>query len=96
MSKIQKTIVVPLAPISADGPLDISELSAIILRNAGTATVNLFNGLYTLDPKETLSLNVTEKGGFFNLESIPVSFDTGTGSTKTLQIIAMKPENIFC
>jgi hypothetical protein len=95
MIKLQKTIIVPVAPIYADGALDISELSGIIFRNAGTATVNLFNGLYTLDPKETLSLNVTEKGGFFNLDSIPVTFDTGTGSAKLLQIIAMK-QNLFC
>lgn len=76
-----------LAPITDTFAIDFSGVAAIIMRNAGTATVSLANGNYTLDPKETLSLNVTELGADMILDSIAVNFDTSTGSVKKLQVI---------
>jgi hypothetical protein len=78
-----------IAPMTNDGTIDQAPVGAVMLRNAGTATVNLWNGLYTLDPKETLSLNVTEDDADLTIQ-IPVTFDTATGSVKNLQIILIK------
>lgn len=80
----------PIIPMRNDGDIDITSAVAISLRNAGTATVNLWNGMWTLDSKEVLSMDVTEIGGWLDLLNIPVSFDTGTGSEKLLQIIILK------
>lgn len=80
----------PLAPMVNDGEINQSRIAAVILRNAGTATVELWNGLYTLDPKETLSLNVTEWNAELDLATIPVRFNTGTGGVKRLEIILLK------
>ena len=81
-----------LTPMVADGLIDIKNLAAIVLRNAGDATVNLWNGLYTLDSKETLSLNVTEDFSLLDMLNVPVTFDTSTGSVKKLQILVMKKQ----
>lgn len=86
---------VPLAPITNNGKITpITDAVAIILRNAGDATVNLWGGSYTLDSKETLSLNVTtEDDGIIQAVEIPVNFDTTTGSVKRLQILILKAHN---
>jgi len=85
---------VALAPISNNGKITpITDAVAIIFRNAGDATVNLWGGAYTLDSKETLSLNVTEEEGIIQAVEIPVNFDTTTGSVKRLQILIMKAHN---
>lgn len=82
------------APLTADGDLpDMRNVAAIILRNAGTATVNLKNGQYTLDSKETLSLNVTEDSAGLEIQDVGVTFDTSSGAVKKLQIIALKAVN---
>lgn len=89
----QRILPSALPYMTADGQVDIRDVVAVVFRNAGDATVNLWNGLYTLDCKETLSLNVTEDNySFMDLLNIPVSFDTTTGSTKKLQIVVMKPQ----
>lgn len=75
---------------TSNGDMTIKDVVAIVLRNAGTATVNLWDGLYTLDPKETVSLNVTETGLELELLSVPVKFDTSTGSVQKLQVLALK------
>lgn len=75
----------------ADGDINLSGLSAIVFRNAGTATVNLWYGAYTLDPKETLSLNVTTEGvDSLDLLNVPVTFDVSSGTVKKLQIVTLK------
>lgn len=85
-----RLIPTPVVPMAADGDIDIKSAAAVVLRNAGTATVNLWGGMYTLDSKETLSLNVTEFGGYLDLLNIPVTFDTSTGAVKKLQIVLLK------
>ncbi|MEZ4925575.1 MAG: hypothetical protein R3A50_04815 [Saprospiraceae bacterium] len=92
---MSKVILIPSAyPMITDvDEINIDGIAAIILRNAGTATVNLFDGLYTLDSKETLSLNVTEHFGFLNTDGIPVNFDTTTGAIKKLQILVLKQKS---
>lgn len=86
-----KLTVVPngVAPIVADGNIQFTNIVAISLRNAGTATVNLWNGSWTLAPKETVSFNVLENGVVIDTGSIPVTFDTSTGTEKKLQIITV-------
>lgn len=91
-----KTIPSALTPLMADGYIDQKDVFAIIMRNAGDATVNIWNGLYTLDSKETLSLNVTEDFTSMDLLNIPVTFDTSTGTVKKLQIIILKRNSNFC
>lgn len=78
-----------VAPIVTDGPIQYSNIVAISLRNAGTATVHLWNGSWTLAPKETVSFNVLENGVMIDTGSIPVTFDTSTGAEKKLQIITV-------
>lgn len=86
-----RLIPTPQVPIVVDGDIDIVSAAAIVLRNAGTATVNLWNGMYTLDSKETISLNVTtEMGGWLDLLNIPVTFDTSTGAVQKLQVLIIK------
>jgi hypothetical protein len=85
---------VSLAPITQPGKITpITGAAAIIFRNAGSATVNLWGGSYTLDSKETLSLNVTEDFGTLDATEIPISFDTGTGPVQRLQILILVPSN---
>lgn len=85
-----------IASITEAGTLELKTLSAIVLRNAGTATVSLWNGLYTLDSKETLSFNVTEEMSTLDVEGVPVAFDTSTGAVQKLQIIVIKKESTLC
>lgn len=92
MRKILRPVF--MAPITEQGKLPAMDgIYALILRNAGTATVELMNGLYTLDSKETLALNVTEDDAVLNVDNITVNFDTGTGSVQNLQLIAMRATN---
>ena len=88
----RKYVLLPgaLPPVVNTGQIDIQNIAAVILRNAGTATVNLWNGLYTLDSKETLSLNVTEEFAAIDLNNINVTFDTSTGGIQKLQIIVLQ------
>lgn len=79
-----------VTPKVEDGDVSFENVVAVVLRNAGTATVNLWNGAYTLDSKETLSLNVTEDDAIMDLINIPVTFDTSTGAVKKLQIVLLK------
>lgn len=85
-----KIVASPYPMRTSNGDMTIKDVVAIVLRNAGTATVNLWDGLYTLDPKETVSLNVTETGLELELLSVPVKFDTSTGSVQKLQVLALK------
>lgn len=87
-----KKILFPsaLAPMVKVGDIDLPNVDAIVLRNAGTATVNLWNGAYTLDSKETLSFNMTELDALLQIQNIPVSFDTSTGTIQKLQIVILK------
>lgn len=85
-----RLLPVPQVPLTVDGNINFANVSGVILRNAGTATVNLWNGLYTLDSKETLAVNVTEDNADMDLKNIPVTFDTGTGVVQMLQIILLK------
>jgi len=79
------------ASVMFDGVITtIRDADAIILRNAGTATVNLFYGLYTLAPGETVSFNATVKDCQIELVDVPVKFDTATGSDQNLQILTIK------
>ncbi len=68
----------------------IYDIDAIILRNAGTATVNLWNGAYTLAPGETVSFNVTTLESTIDFADCNVSFDTSTGANQKLQILTLK------
>lgn len=77
-------------PKVADGDITFENVAAIVLKNAGTATVNLWNGMYTLDSKETISFNVTEDSAIMDIINIPVTFDTSTGAVKLLQIVLLK------
>ena len=76
------------APVVANGVIQpLLDVDAIILRNAGTATVNLWNGAYTLDSKETISFNVTQDDATLDFTKVPVTFDTSTGAEQKLQIV---------
>lgn len=81
----------PEPSVTANGPIPtIREADAIILRNAGTATINLWYGLYTLAPGETVSFNATVQDCKVELVDCNVGFDTATGSIKLLQIVTIK------
>ncbi len=80
-----------LALVTANGIIQaLEDVDAIILRNAGTATVNLWNGGYTLDPKETISFNVTQDDTTLDFYNVQVTFDTSTGAVQKLQIVYIK------
>lgn len=92
---VQNLLIKNLRPVfvpslTNDGPINIKDVQAIIFRNAGTATVSFQGGLYTLDSKETLSLNVTEDFHKMQLQDIMVSFDTSTGGVRKLEMIILK------
>lgn len=95
MVTIKRTLrPVPLAPVTEPGKISpINGAAAVIFRNDGSATVNLWGGAYTLDSKETLSLNVTEDFGTLDLNDISITFDTTTGAVQRLQIVVLKPAN---
>lgn len=81
----------PEPSVTANGVIpSIKDADAIILRNGGTATVELFYGLYTLAPKETISFNITLDDATMNMDDVPVKFNTSTGTTQLLQIISIK------
>lgn len=84
---------VACAPIVEDNAMiNHADIAAIVVKNAGTATVLLFDGLYTLDPKESLTLNVTEPNASLHVQNIPVTFDTSTGGVKRLEVLLLKSE----
>lgn len=86
---IQRPFPEPSVTLNGNIPT-IKDADAIILRNGGSATVNLFYGLYTLAPGETVSFNVTLDDATMDLVDVPVKFDTSTGSVQLLQIITIK------
>lgn len=89
MANKQKVRPVFLAPMTKNGKLpDLRDIAAICLRNAGDSTINLENGAWTLDSKETLSLNVTEDCAGMNVFDLTVTFSGG--STNKLQIVILK------
>lgn len=94
MSLERSTIIsVPYPPITAPGQIDLKDIVAIQLRNAGTASVLLFNGMYTLDAGETLSINITEDGiATLDLSNPPlmVQFDTGSGPVQRLEYFVLR------
>lgn len=84
------------ALVTANGVIQaLEDVDAIILRNAGTATVELWNGGYTLDSKETVSINVTQDDSTLDFVNVPVTFDTSTGAVKKLQIIYVRSSPCF-
>lgn len=89
MAHKQKVRPIFLAPMTKSGKLpDLRGIAAICLRNAGDSTISLENGAWTLDTKETLSLNVTEDCASMNVFDITVTFSGG--STNKLQIVILK------
>lgn len=81
----------PEAPISANGTIPpFYGVDAIILRNGGTSTVNLWGGAWTLCPGETVSFNVTIDDAILDFTDVMVTFDTTTGPLNKLQIITIK------
>lgn len=77
-----------MAPVTADGKLpDLTGIAAISLRNGGDSTVNIANGRWTLDAKETLSLNVTEDYAGMDIQDVQITFSGG--STNLLQIVVL-------
>lgn len=89
MGKKRKLKPVFIAPVTANGKLpEFKGVAAISLRNGGDGTVNLAGGKWTLDSKETLSINVTEDDdATLEVQDIQVTF-TG-GSTRLLQILIL-------
>lgn len=102
---LERSIIAPVAypPLVEAGQIDLKDIVAIQLRNAGTATVLLFaggEGMYTLDSKETISMNVTEDGiATLDLSNPPlqVKFDTGSGVVQRLEYFVLRrrfPTNV--
>ena len=94
MVALKKTLrPVIMAPVTQPGKLPpMVGIQAVILRNAGTATV-LLGGSYTLDSKETLSLNVTEEFATLDVTEIDIAFNTATGILQRLEIIVLRAAN---
>ena len=90
MEKTFKLQVGFLPPMTDDGTIDQSELQAITLRNAGTATVNLQNGMYTLSPGETLNIAAVQNADSLFISQLFVRFDTSTGPTKKLELLTLR------
>ncbi len=81
----------PETPISANGTIPpLNDVDAVILRNGGTSTVNLWAGAYTLCPGETISFNVTIDDAILNFTDVMVTFDTTLGALNKLQIVTIK------
>lgn len=93
MSKKIKLKPVFLAPVIANGKLpEFGKVAAISFRNGGDSTVNLAGGRWTLDSKETLSINVTEDDdAALEVQDISVTF--AGGSTNLLQILVLMDAN---
>lgn len=89
MGKKRKLRPVFVAPVTTNGKLpEFKGVAAISLRNGGDSTVSLANGRWTLDSKETLSLNVTEDDdATMEIQDINVTFSGG--STDLLQILVI-------
>lgn len=85
-----------LPPLLDDGTIDQSNLQSITLRNAGTATVTLGNGMYTLDPKETVSISAVDNSDTLVVSQLEVRFDTGTGPFKRLEILVLRTQKNNC
>lgn len=82
------------APISDNGEfVNFDEVDAIALQNAGTSTVKLWDGLWTIFPQTSLTLNVTKDLATMDTKNIRVTFDTTTGATNRLEILLIKSEN---
>ena len=81
-----------IGPITQSGALkDLLDISAIIFRNAGDNTVQINNGRWTLDSKETLAVNVTEDFGTMDVAGWQINFiQDGPTLTNSLQIIILK------
>lgn len=94
MSKDKSVIqAIPFPPITAADNIDIKDIVAIQLRNAGTSNVVLWMGAYTLEPKDTLSINVTEEGwATLDLSApiLPVQFDTTPGPVNKLEYFVLR------
>lgn len=74
---------------------DLFSIVGIIFRNAGDNTVQINNGRWTLDSKETLSINVTEPGGVMDITGWIITFDAdGPTNTSKLQVIIVYPSSI--
>lgn len=96
MIAIKKLVPWAIPTVTEPGFINQTGLFAVIMKNAGTSTVELFNGLYTLDPKETISLNSVQSGYQVDLNRIDVKFDTTAGSDNKLQILALVAPDSNC
>lgn len=80
-----------VAPVTENGEfVNFTDLDAIALQNAGTSTVQLWDGLWTIFPKASLTLNVTKDMAIMDTQNIRVTFDTSTGSVNRLEILLFK------
>ena len=80
-----------MVPITTDNvKIDQRGIQAISMRNAGTATVNIMQGRWTLAPGETLNISVVENIDSMDFTEINVAFDTTTGAEKKLQYLLLK------
>lgn len=85
-----------LPPLYNDGQIDQRNLQAITLRNAGSATVSLQNGMYTLSPGESVSLSAIDNADELVVDMMMVSFDTATGPVKKLEILTLRVNQNAC
>jgi len=75
MAKVLRLVTLP--PMTSAAEINIkNRIQAITFRNAGTSTVNLNYGGYTLDSKETLHIAAVDNNDEINLNGTQVSFDT--------------------
>lgn len=81
-----------LPPIESNTVFDERNLQAITFRNAGTATVSLGNGFYTLDPKETISFSAVDNNDELVFNQWSIKFDTTTGPVKLLQMTVLRAQ----
>ncbi len=88
---MKKTLTLStLAPITTGRTLELKpEIQAITFRNAGTSTVNFNNGMYSLDPKETLHIAAVDNNDNVFVNGLGITFDTTVGNVNKLQIILL-------
>lgn len=79
-----------LTPMYEDGEINQKGIQTISLRNAGTATVNIQMGMWTLAPGETLHISVVDNIDSLDFSVIQISFDVTLGSEKKLQILILR------
>lgn len=80
-----------VAPITQSGEfISHSNVDAIALQNVGTSTAILFDGLWTILPKATLTINITKDDAFLDTGIIRVTFDTTLGSSNRLEVLLIK------